>query len=81
MTMTTISKWGNSFAIRIPKAMMENVRFREGDKLEMNVTDDGELWLRPARGRLSLQPLLDGITPDNCPAEVEWGQARGKESW
>ena len=81
MNTTTVSRWGNSLAVRIPKAVMDNARFQEGDELELNVTAEGELLLRPARRPLTLEELLDGITPENCPSETAWGEARGKEAW
>lgn len=81
MNTTTISKWGNSFAIRIPKAVIERVRFREGDTLELDMTENGGLILRPTRRPFTLEELVQGITPDNCCTETDWGEARGHEAW
>jgi antitoxin MazE len=32
-----ISKWGNSLAIRLPKAVVEALRLKEGDSVEVHV--------------------------------------------
>ena len=47
MDTTTVSRWGNSLAVRIPKGILERSRVREGDSLELNVSEDGGLVLRP----------------------------------
>ncbi len=44
-----IAKWGNSLAVRIPKAVAERAHLREGERLEMSVNEDGAVVLRPAR--------------------------------
>jgi antitoxin component of MazEF toxin-antitoxin module len=38
---TKLEKWGNSMAVRIPKATAEAARLRHGDHLEMAVEDSG----------------------------------------
>jgi antitoxin MazE len=32
---TQMVKWGNSLAVRIPKAVVEEARLKEGDSLEI----------------------------------------------
>jgi antitoxin MazE len=32
-----ISKWGNSFAVRIPKAMVDELGLKEGEKVHVTV--------------------------------------------
>ena len=39
MTKVTISKWGNSAAIRLPKAIMEELSLTEGDTVDVTVRD------------------------------------------
>ncbi len=80
-TTATISRWGNSLAVRIPKGILERSRVREGDRLELDVSEDGGLVLRPVCRPCSLEELVRGITPENCPSETDWGATRGKEAW
>ena len=58
-----VSKWGNSLAIRLPAAVVEVLALKEGDEIEITVTDSrmfkasrAELLerLRAFRGRLPL---------------------------
>ena len=34
-----VSKWGNNLAIRLPAAVVEGLGLREGDEIEVEVTD------------------------------------------
>ncbi len=80
-TTATISRWGNSLAVRIPKSILERSRVKEGDSLELDVSEDEGLVLRPVCRPCSLEELVAGITTENCPAETDWSPARGKEAW
>ncbi|HEX9108682.1 MAG TPA: AbrB/MazE/SpoVT family DNA-binding domain-containing protein [Longimicrobiales bacterium] len=76
-----VQKWGNSLAVRIPRAFAEEARLAEGTEVDMSVTGAG-LVVRPvARHRYSLDELLAGVTDDNIHAEVDWGRPVGKEIW
>ncbi|MBL8821781.1 MAG: AbrB/MazE/SpoVT family DNA-binding domain-containing protein [Planctomycetia bacterium] len=77
---THVSKWGNSFAVRLPHTVVKDLRLREGTILELK-SDQSGITLRKTQKRISLQELLKGITPENCHGEVEWGQSTGNESW
>lgn len=35
-----VSKWGNSLAIRLPAAVVDALQLREGDDIEVLVTDE-----------------------------------------
>jgi antitoxin component of MazEF toxin-antitoxin module len=48
MTTATVRKWGNSLAVRIPQEVSELVQFADGVEIEMCVTENKEVLLRPA---------------------------------
>jgi antitoxin MazE len=78
-------RWGNSLAVRIPKALAEALKVSDGKQAEINV-ENGTLVLRPIvkpgrKPRYTLDELLRGMTKDNVPQELDWGPARGKEAW
>ena len=75
-----LAKWGNSYAVRIPRAVLEKAQVREGDKLEISA-QDGAISIAPARRQLTLKDLLAGITPKNLPTTVDWGKPEGREVW
>jgi len=78
---TQLAKWGNSMAVRIPKAVAEAARLRPGDQLEMAVEDSGTLRIRKKKGRQKLGQLIRGINSANLHGESDWGAPVGKELW
>jgi antitoxin MazE len=78
-------KWGNSLAVRIPKALADAIKASDGKRAEIKV-ENGTLVLRPIvkptrKSRYTLEELLSGMTRDNVPQEVDWGPRRGNEAW
>lgn len=77
---TTLQRWGNSLAVRLPRPLLDQLGVREGAQLELRV--EGErLVITRARRRPSLQDLLFGYTAEDRPGEVDWGQPAGREIW
>jgi antitoxin MazE len=80
----TISKWGNSLALRLPRHVADQVRLAEGTTVELEV-DDGTLKIIPSRKKFKLSELLDGEpargSNTEASTEVDWGQPKGDESW
>ena len=75
-----MQKWGNSLAVRIPKAIADQVKLKEGDALEIEVANDGSLRVVPASKVPTLSQLVAQITPENRYEEVSLGPAVGKEN-
>jgi len=78
-------RWGNSLAVRIPKALADSLRVSDGRRAEIRL-ENGALVLRPIVKRArkpsyTLDQLLSGMTRDNVPEEVDWGPQRGNEAW
>ncbi len=76
---TTVQKWGNSLALRLPKALADEARIREGAKVELVCTPDGVLVKARRKPRYRLADLLAGVTPENVHAETDWGISVGRE--
>jgi len=79
-TRAQIVGWGNSQALRIPRAMLDALNIREGDEVEL-VIEDGRLNVRPISPKLTLESLVAQITPENCHEELDWGKPVGNEVW
>ena len=73
-----LSKWGNSLAVRIPKALADSARLREGEAVELKSLRKGEILIRRRR---TLEQMVTAITPENRHAATEWGPPGGKELW
>ena len=82
MTQVQISKWGNSSAIRLPKAVLDELGLKPGQIVELTV-QDGKGIIEPARPKkFSLEWIIsemDRLGPENAPETVEWGPDRGEE--
>jgi antitoxin MazE len=78
---TTVSKWGNSLAVRIPLAIAKQASIGEGDCVTLELNSDGGIVLRATRRRYELSELVARITPKNRHRETEWGKPPGEESW
>jgi antitoxin MazE len=75
-----VQKWGNSLAVRIPKAATDQAGVREEDELEIEVVAQ-VIRLKPRRRKLTLKQLLRGITPENLHGETDFGRPEGREAW
>lgn len=80
-TTTKVKKWGNSLAIRIPQAVIQDLGLSSDSQLQL--TSNGKsMTLKPkATKKLDLEELLEGVTPENVHPEVDWGAPVGKEIW
>ena len=71
----TIAKWGNSYAARIPKHIIEEKGLTEGSLAEMDLKV-------VKKQRPTLKELLAKVGPEGDPyGEIEWGKPVGKEVW
>ena len=78
---TTIKKWGNSLALRIPKALAEEAGLYYELSVELSLLD-GKLVIAPVeQPKLDLEAMLDQITEENLHSEVNVGPAVGQEVW
>jgi antitoxin MazE len=76
-----VQKWGNSLAVRIPKAFAEDVGVRAGSVVEVSVAD-GRLVAEPVRlAKVRLADLLRDVTELNLHGEMSTGPAVGAEAW
>ncbi|MCR4419134.1 MAG: AbrB/MazE/SpoVT family DNA-binding domain-containing protein [Clostridia bacterium] len=73
-----VQRWGNSLAIRLPKALAGKLGLAEGTPVELEVDRD-RLVIYPRR--YTLEELLAQVGPDNRHAEVDTGPPRGREEW
>jgi antitoxin MazE len=78
---TRVQKWGNSLALRIPKAFAAEVGIDDNAWVDISLVD-GKLVLMPLpESILTLDDLLAGITDTNIHAEYDTGLADGNEVW
>ncbi len=79
---SVLQKWGNSLALRIPRAVAAEIAVGAGHAVDVQVSK-GRIVVAPmTKKRYDLADLVSGITARNRHAQVDSaGQQRGRESW
>lgn len=73
-----VSKWGNSLAVRLPSEVVEALKLKEGDQIEIRIADTREFEVRrdPSRRqaldrlRRLRRPLPAGFVFDRIEANA-----------
>ena len=78
---TKIQKWGNSLAVRIPKAFADSVGLNSGTAVELMVEDGKLVITKSSATHPDLEDLLSGVTSENVHEEIDFGRAVGREAW
>jgi antitoxin MazE len=71
-----VSKWGNSLAVRLPAAVVDALKLKEGDQIEVRIAGDREFEITRDRTREKAierlrklrRPLPAGFTFDRIAA-------------
>lgn len=77
---TTIQKWGNSQGIRIPKFLLDAVRWSDSEQLVLTAVDD-KIIIEKAAQRKNIIELFADFDGEYSPVEVDWGEPVGEEIW
>jgi antitoxin MazE len=75
----TIQKWGNSLALRLPKALANDAHIAEGGQVELVRTKEGVLVKPKRKPRYHLSELLARVTKKNVHPETDWGPSVSRE--
>ena len=78
---TRVQKWGNSLALRIPKAFAQEVGLEQDGEVDLSVEKGRLVVVPPITPSYTLAELLAGIRPSNLHEETNWGPLVGKEIW
>jgi antitoxin MazE len=82
MSQITLSRWGESLALRIPKKITEDKKWQAGDVFEVTTQESGILYKKVRRHKkYDIEQLLSGIDEFKAEDSAEWGEPRGREVW
>lgn len=76
----TVQKWGNSNAVRIPKAILEVANVVENEDVEMTA-EKGKITLCKVKRYKTLEERFVNYEGNCHCEEYDWGQPVGKEVW
>jgi len=72
-----IQKWGNSLALRIPKAFAFQSKIREDEYVSLTL-EENKIIIEPDNERkYSLKELVAGINKSNLHREIDFGETVG----
>lgn len=76
-----VQKWGNSLALRIPKAFALDAQLENDTLVEVSLVD-GQIVIKPVMAQnWTLDELLSGVNSDNIHHETSTGDIVGNEVW
>lgn len=76
-----VKKWGNSASVRIPAAIMAAADMRIDQLVDVR-EDRGRIVIEPVLAPVyDLDGLLDAMTPETFPEDIDFGAPVGKEVW
>ncbi len=75
---TSLARWGNSLAVRVPKDVAESLGLREGAAVELTVENQAIIVRRRQYDIRELVAAMDTAGPSSLLLEDE---PRGSEEW
>ncbi len=79
--LTKVQKWGNSLALRIPKAFAVDAQLENDSLVEISIVK-GKIIITPVSApSWTLDDLFAAITKENLHTEVDIGFAVGTKIW
>ena len=78
---TKVQRWGNSLALRIPRAFALDAQLENDSVVDISMVD-GQIIIQPVETpNWTLDELLAGINKNNIHHEVDTGSPVGNEAW
>lgn len=78
---TSVKKWGNSLAIRVPQAIASQINITEGSKIKLILKNNIIEIIPTESKKYNLKNLLSTITNENHHLEISTDSPIGKEIW
>lgn len=79
--LTKVQKWGNSLALRIPRAFALDAQLENDTIVEVSLVD-GQIVIKPVPAQnWTLDELLSGVNSENIHHETPTGDVFGNEIW
>ena len=78
---TKVQKWGNSQGVRIPKIILDSVKWKENEKITIIVDGDKIIMKKAKEERKNIKELFENYKEEYEPIEIDWGEPEGEEIW
>ncbi|MCD8214128.1 MAG: AbrB/MazE/SpoVT family DNA-binding domain-containing protein [Clostridiales bacterium] len=77
---TSIQKWGNSQGIRIPKAMLDSLKWNSNTEITLTA-EEYKIIIKKSNSRKTIKELFEGYDGNYEPTQIDWGEPVGNEIW
>jgi antitoxin MazE len=78
---TTLSKWGNSPAVRLPIALMKASELAVGTQVKITA-ERGKIIIEPVEViEYDIKTLVASLPKNYRPQEIDFGSPQGREVW
>ena len=81
MTISHLGKWGRSFAVRVPRAMMERCGLKEGDPIDMDAFEKAILDAKEEAVKERRAAALKEIGEGRFTLPDDWKFDRDEANW
>ena len=85
MMIATVTNFGDSFGVQIPKSLLKNSNFFENDDVEVLIKNDSIIITqRKGKKHLTTKERISAFgrkIDDVLFPETDWGKPQGKEIW
>ena len=76
---TTIQKWGNSLAVRIPRSFASETQIENGTEVDLFIKNNQLIISPVAKKEYTLDNMLSKVNESNIHYEIDFGEPRGRE--
>ena len=76
---TTVQKWGNSLAIRIPKSFASETKINNGTEVDILIKNNQSIITPVIKEEYSLETFLADINDSNLHEATDFGEPLGLE--
>lgn len=76
-----IQKWGNSLALRIPKAFAVQSKIKEDEYVTLSLKENQIVIIPEPEKKYTLKELTSAINLKNLHKEIDSGNKTGAEIW
>lgn len=81
-SISSVQKWGNSLALRIPATIARSAHFNIGTQVEVSIDNEDNVIVKPTgKQKLTLQERLNLFDPVKHGGEVMTSERIGKEKF
>ena len=78
---TKVQKWGNSQGVRIPKMILDSVKWKENEKILIIVEGDKIIMEKANEEGKNIKELFENYNEEYEPINIDWGEPKGEEIW